>query len=143
MNATSIAPAVLPAAEPVSYTACPKRVLVVEDHIDSARTLAFLVGQMGHKAEYAINGYVAVDVARVFRPNVVLLDLGMPGMDGYEVCRRLKRDPRLNARVIVISAYGDEEHRARARAAGCELHLSKPVSPTTLFELLERPASGQ
>ena len=139
----SIAPAVLPAADPVRCTRSPKRVLVVEDHIESARMLAFLVGQMGHKVEYAINGYVAVDIARRFRPDIVLLDLGMPGMDGFEVCSRLQHDLR-GTRIIVISAYGTDEHQARARAAGCELFLRKPVSPATLFEVLESPppASG-
>ena len=135
----TIGPAVSPGADPVRCTASPKRVLVVEDHIESARMLAFLVGQMGHKVEYAINGYVAVDIARRFRPDIVLLDLGMPGMDGFEVARRLKRDPAVAARVIVISAYGTDEHHIRAQAAGCELFLRKPVSPATLFEVLESP----
>lgn len=129
----------LPAVDPVRSTRSPKRVLVVEDHIESARMLAFLVGQMGHKVEYAINGYVAVDIARRFRPDIVLLDLGMPGMDGFEACRRLKHDPGPGVRVIVISAYGSDEHQARARAAGCELFLRKPVSPATLFDVLESP----
>ena len=129
----------LSAADPVRSTKSPKRVLVVEDHIESARMLAFLVGQMGHKVEYAINGYVAVDIARRFRPDIVLLDLGMPGMDGFEVCSRLKHDPGPAVRVIVISAYGSDEDQARARAAGCELFLRKPVSPATLFDVLESP----
>jgi CheY-like chemotaxis protein len=88
--------------------------------------------------DWAINGYAALDIARKLRPHVVLLDLGLPGMDGYEVCRRLKRDEDLRqTRVIAITAYAQHEHRARARAAGCDLHLAKPVSPQALFDILE------
>jgi two-component system, chemotaxis family, CheB/CheR fusion protein len=122
----------------VSFTARPRRVLVVEDDLDSARALAMLVQHMGHDVEYATNGYAALEIARKFKPQVVLLDLGLPGMDGFEVCRRLKSDADLYpARVIVITAYGKDEHRALARGAGCDMHLVKPVSPKTVFEVLE------
>jgi len=115
----------------------PKRVLVVEDNIDAARTAAYLLNDMGHRAEYAINGYAAVSMAREFRPHVVLLDLGLPGLDGFEVCRRIKNDPALaGTRVIVITGYVADEYRQQSIAAGCDLHLIKPVSPKVLEELL-------
>ena len=130
-----------PSVSPVfvaRHTASPKRVLVVEDNLDAVRALAALVADMGHRVEYAINGYAALEIARHLHPRVVLLDLGLPGMDGYELCGLMKRDTGLaGLRIIAITAYGSEQHRARARAAGCELHLVKPVSPEVLFEALE------
>jgi CheY-like chemotaxis protein len=90
--------------------------------------------------EFAINGYAALEIARRFRPHFVLLDLGLPGMDGYEVCSRLKHEPDPDlqrARIIALTAYGQDEHRVRTRAAGCELHLLKPVSTQALFDVLE------
>jgi len=122
----------------VRHTARPRRVLVVEDNLDTGRALTELVRDIGHDAQYAINGYAALELARALRPHFVLLDIGLPGMTGFEVCRRLKQDPELRlARVIAITAYGGEQHRAGARAAGCELHLVKPVSAQTLFDVLE------
>jgi CheY-like chemotaxis protein len=122
----------------VRVTSRPRRVLAIEDDLDSVRALAYLLRSFGHQVEYAINGYVVLDIAARFRPEVVLLDLGLPGMDGYEVCRRLKSDPQQRAaRVIVMTAYGQEQHRARARAAGCDLYLVKPVAPQALFDALE------
>src|SRR5215831_3217070 len=75
------------AGRPVK-TQNPKRVLIVEDDLDSARSMYLLVQDMGHTAEYVINGYVAVDYVRRFRPDIILLDLGLPDLDGFEVCSR-------------------------------------------------------
>ncbi len=120
----------------IKTTESPKRILVVEDHLDSVHTLAFLLTDMGHVVEYAINGYVALDVARRFRPDFVLLDLGLPGIDGFEVCRQMKRDPQLRSgRVIVLTAFSQNEYRERAAQAGCELYLVKPVETTVLEKL--------
>jgi CheY-like chemotaxis protein len=126
------------AAFAVRYTATPRRVLVVEDDLDSVRALVELIRDIGHRVEYAINGYAALEIARRFKPHFVLMDLGLPGMSGYEACRRLKREPGAEPmRVIALTAYGQEEHRAQARSAGCELHLVKPVSPQAIFDVLE------
>jgi two-component system CheB/CheR fusion protein len=92
---------------------------------------------MGHSVEHAINGHVGLDVARSFYPDFVLLDLGLPGMDGFEVCRQIKRDPTLQrTRVIALTAFSGAEYRSRAADAGCELYLVKPVAPNVLEELL-------
>ena len=118
-------------------TSEPKRVLVVEDNLDSARSLCMLIEDMGHTVNYAINGYVAVDVVNSFRPDIVLLDLGLPGIDGFEVCRRIKANPELSrSRVIVLTAHSGDEFRIRSQAAGCELHLIKPISPAVLEQIL-------
>jgi two-component system CheB/CheR fusion protein len=122
-------------------SAYPKRVLIVEDNLDSVRALAALVADMGHLVAYAINGYAALEIGSRNRPEVVLLDIGLPGMDGYELCRRMKVALGFeNARVIALTAYGSPEDRARSAAAGCELHLVKPVTPQALFDVLESGA---
>jgi two-component system CheB/CheR fusion protein len=121
----------------VARTLLPKRVLVVEDNLDSVHTLAYLLNDMGHSVEYAINGYVALDVARRFRPDFALLDLGLPGIDGFEVCRQIKRDPQLRfCRVVALTAFSPDEYRERAKQAGCELYLVKPVDTQVLEDLL-------
>jgi two-component system, chemotaxis family, CheB/CheR fusion protein len=125
------------------FTARPQRVLIVEDNLDSVRALAALIADMGHRISYAINGYAALEIGRKFRPHFVLLDIGLPGMDGYELCRRMKREEELQkARIVALTAYGSDEHRARTRSAGCELHLVKPVNAQTLFDLLESTLPG-
>jgi CheY-like chemotaxis protein len=123
--------------DPVKKAATPRRVLVVEDNLDSAHMLVLLLRKMGHTVEYAINGYAALQVAEHFRPDFVLLDLGLPGINGFEVCERLKAKPSLaNTRVIAVTAYTHEEHRLRSKKVGCELHLVKPLNPRVLEEVL-------
>ena len=122
----------------VRYTTNPRRVLIIEDNLDSVRALAALIEDMGHRVQYAINGYAGLEVGRRLRPDFVFLDLALPGIDGMETCRRMKDDGAFkNARIFALTAYGDEEHRVRARSAGCELHLVKPVNAQTLFDVLE------
>jgi CheY-like chemotaxis protein len=111
-------------------------VLIVEDNLDAVRTFATMVGRMGHKVEYAINGYVALDVARKFRPEVVFLDLMLPGIHGYDVARALKREFGDAVRIIVVSAYGTPEDKEESERAGAELHLVKPVDPEVIEDLL-------
>jgi CheY-like chemotaxis protein len=124
-------------AAPIKKTAAPKRVLLVEDNLDSVRSLAYLLTDMGHIVEYAINGYVGLDIARRFKPEFILLDLGLPGMDGFEVCKRVKRVPGLeHTRVIALTAFSQDEYRQRSIAAGCELHIVKPVPVFVLEEVL-------
>jgi CheY-like chemotaxis protein len=122
---------------PVRRTNAPKKVLLVEDNTDGVQTMVTLLREIGHKVVFALNGKDALDLARRMHPDVILLDLGLPGMDGFEVCQRIKADPVLKAaRVIAITAYGGEEYRARSKAVGCEMHLVKPVGASELEELL-------
>ena len=128
---------VRPGTGVVKKTTAPKRVLIVEDNIDSVHALAFLLADMGHTVEYAINGYVGIDIARHFLPDVVLLDLGLPGLDGFEVCRKIRSHPGLeHIRIIAITGYAQDEYRKRSRDAGCDMHLIKPVPARVLEELL-------
>ena len=112
----------------------PRRVLVVEDNLDSVRTLVMVLRLEGYDVEFAINGYAAQDIAKRFQPHVVLLDLGLPGLNGLEVCKWLKRQPALEkTRVIALTAYGTDEDRGKSRAAGCDDHITKPYEVPQLL----------
>jgi CheY-like chemotaxis protein len=115
-----------------------RRVLVIDDDLDGMQTLATLLRHMGHEVEFAINGSAGLEAAQRMEPEFVLLDLNLPGMDGFEVARRLKgarAAPR--PRIIAITGYSGEDYRRRSLAAGCEQHLVKPVDSETLLRLLE------
>jgi CheY-like chemotaxis protein len=117
------------------------KVLVVEDNLDTVHSLARLLRYDGHEVDFAINGYAALAVAKTFRPDIVLLDLGLPGLDGFDVCEQLKGDPGFeHTRVIAVTAYSLDEHRVRSRAAGCEMHIVKPYDPDVLLcAIRDRP----
>ena len=111
-------------------------ILLVEDNLDAVHSTCMLLRELGHAVDYAINGYVALDVARRFRPDVVLLAIGLPGANGFEVCRQIKSDPELGgARVIALTAYSEPEYRDRAKAAGFDDYFVKPLDPKRLTAL--------
>jgi signal transduction histidine kinase/CheY-like chemotaxis protein len=117
----------------------PLRVLVVDDSRDAAQTLADLLELSGCEINVAHSGPSAIEAARQFRPEVVLCDLGLPGMDGYAVIAELRRDPATApACMIAITGYGGEEERRRSREAGFDHHLVKPVDPNELEGLLAK-----
>jgi len=114
-----------------------KSVLVVEDNADAAFTLAELVRLWGYEVEVVHDGPAAVEVAPRYRPRVVLLDIGLPGMDGYEVARRLRAAPETRGALLVAATgYGQESDRARSREAGFDHHLVKPVDLDRLRRLI-------
>ena len=116
------------------------RVLVVDDNPDSAETLADLLRLWEHTAEVAYDGAEALDKAARFRPEVVLCDLGLPGMDGCDVAAALRREPGTeHTRIIAVTGYGGPEVVDRCRAAGFDLHLTKPVDPAALRDALTPP----
>jgi CheY-like chemotaxis protein len=113
------------------------RVLVVDDCADSRATLSVLIGLWGHTTREADHGESALTVAADFRPHVVLLDLGLPRLNGYEVARRLRQLPGLSAvRVIAVTGYGDEVNRQRAAEGGFLAYLVKPFDLNLLEKLL-------
>ncbi|HKB04165.1 MAG TPA: PAS domain S-box protein [Gemmataceae bacterium] len=114
----------------------PRRVLVVDDHADAADSLAWLLRMDGHDVRVARNGPAAVESAQADPPDVVLLDLGMPGMDGFEVARRLRQGPAARTVIAALTGWGQEEDRRRTREAGFDHHLVKPADPNDLRELL-------
>jgi len=132
------APKALPVpavSEPTSKT--PRRILVVDDNPDSAQTLATLLQMDGHEAHTAYDGFEAVHAAKTLRPDVVLLDLGLPRLNGFEVARHIREQPWGNGTVLVaLTGWGQEEDRNRSRAAGFNGHLVKPVNHAVLTRLM-------
>jgi signal transduction histidine kinase/ActR/RegA family two-component response regulator len=116
----------------------PLRVLVVDDNRDAAETLAFLLQLEGHDVAVAFDGQAALSESDKSHPQVVLLDIGMPGMDGYQVVREMRqREPTKSAVILALTGYGQPEDRARAKAAGFNDHLTKPVEPSRLLSALK------
>jgi signal transduction histidine kinase/DNA-binding response OmpR family regulator len=109
----------------------PLKVLVIDDNVDAAESLADLIAMLGHAPRVAHDGPAGIAAAAAFRPDVVLLDIGLPGMDGYEVARRLRADAAA-AVLVAVSGYGREEDRAAGRAAGFAHHFVKPIDFGTL-----------
>ncbi|QGZ65602.1 hybrid sensor histidine kinase/response regulator [Paraburkholderia acidisoli] len=113
-------------------------VLVVDDNVDAADSLAALLEMKGHQTRTANDGPSALDQCKLQQPEVVLLDIGLPGMDGYEVARRLKAIPAMSAvKLVAITGYGQPEDLTRAKDAGFDHHLVKPVNPDGLMQLFK------
>jgi CheY-like chemotaxis protein/two-component sensor histidine kinase len=113
-------------------------VLIVDDNSDSAATLAMLLRLVGHSVRMAPNGQLALQAAQFAPPQVVLLDIGLPGMDGYSVARQLRQLPGMGkALVVAVTGYGREEDRRRCRESGFDEHVVKPVDLDTLQKLLK------
>jgi len=129
-----------PAAAPETQgdlNGTPLRILIVEDNADTARTLAAILRHVGHQVEISPDGPSGIERARSIQPDVVLCDLGLPEMDGFEVARALRSEPATSAaRLVAISGYGQEEDRRRCEEAGFDLHLTKPVDPFALQRIL-------
>jgi CheY-like chemotaxis protein len=117
----------------------PLRLLVVEDDADTSETLEFLLDLNGFEVQSAPDGPTALEMSKEFRPEVVLLDIGLPGMDGWEVARRLRAEcPAQPPLLVAITGYGRAEDRLRSQRAGIDLHLLKPTDPEQLIGLLKR-----
>ncbi|MGH8011512.1 MAG: ATP-binding protein, partial [Candidatus Binataceae bacterium] len=115
----------------------PRRVLIVDDSADTTASAAELFADFGHDVRIASSGSEALEMAAQYRPDVILLDIGLPGMNGYEVADRLRQDARFkDVLMIAISGYGQESDRQRSLAAGFDEHLVKPVDLEKLEELL-------
>ena len=118
------------------------KVLVVDDNRDVASSLATFLQLIGHEVRVAHDGEKALQLAEEFHPQTMLLDLGMPGMDGYEACRRIRRAAwSTNMRLIAITGWGQDEDRRKSADAGFDVHLVKPVNPEALTQLLRDPHS--
>jgi signal transduction histidine kinase/ActR/RegA family two-component response regulator len=123
--------------------AAPRRILVVDDNVDATTTLRMLLAVEHHEVRVAHDGLTALQVAQEFQPDVVLLDIELPMMDGYEVAQRLRQSPSPKKAVIVaLTGYGQDEDRRRSAEAGFDFHLVKPVSLETLRSALATTSTG-
>jgi PAS domain S-box-containing protein len=138
----------LPAVEELPITARPSpyggraaHVLIVEDNPDAAEALSMLLAVLGHRVRVAHDGLAALDAVRTHHPEVVLVDIGLPGMDGYEVARRIRADATAGHPMLVaLTGYGRDEDKRRSADAGFDHHLVKPVHPEALDELIRTHA---
>jgi CheY-like chemotaxis protein len=120
-----------------STFSCSQRLLVVDDNRDAADSLAMFLANEGTEVRVAYDGPRSLEILDVFEPTVVLLDLGMPGMDGFEVARQIRQQRRFQSlTLIALTGWGQEEDRRRCSAAGFDHHLVKPVDLAVLQRLL-------
>jgi CheY-like chemotaxis protein len=123
-------------ASAAGESALRRRILVVDDNIDAAQTLQMLLELEGHEVRAAHDGIEALAAARDFAPELVLLDLGLPGLSGYEVAERLRSQPGPRPALVAVTGFGQEADRRRSRAAGFDRHFAKPVRLEDLTAVL-------
>jgi CheY-like chemotaxis protein/two-component sensor histidine kinase len=120
-----------------------RRILVVDDNRDSADSLALMLRLKGNATQTAYDGLEAVEAAAAFRPDLVLLDIGMPKLNGYDAARRLRDQPwGRNIMLVALTGWGQEEDRRKSREAGFDLHMAKPIEAAALDELLAGLETG-
>ena len=127
------------AIEAAPVTRCSGRILVVDDNVDAAETLAQLLRDVGYEVRTAPDGAAALALVDSFMPELAMVDIGLPGMDGYELARRLRADSRVpRLRLVALTGCGREPDRVRALQAQFDEHLVKPVAADRLLEVLRR-----
>jgi PAS domain S-box-containing protein len=136
LDSAQVAEPRAPAAEPAKASAA-RRVLVVDDNVDAATMLELLLRSLGHETRVVYDGASALKVAAEFHPDIVLLDIGMPGLDGYEVARRLRTMKDRPRRIIAVTGWGQPADRQRSHEAGFDRHLVKPVEASELARILD------
>jgi CheY-like chemotaxis protein len=118
-------------------TAVVHRILIVEDNIDGAESLRQLLQSVGHEVRWTDNGIDAIDLVTAFKPDVVLMDLGLPRLNGFEAARRIRQlDAGKNIALIALTGWGQAEHRRRSREVGFDVHFVKPLDFTRLQDTL-------
>jgi CheY-like chemotaxis protein len=131
-------PTQAPHSKEIEVTADSLRILVVDDNVDAAESMQTLLELLGAQVRTANDGRRAIDLFGEFGPDIVLLDIGMPEMDGYEVARALRQlDPQRHTSVVALTGWGQEQDRERTREAGFDKHLVKPVDVDALQELID------
>jgi CheY-like chemotaxis protein len=119
------------------------RVVVADDNRDAADSLAVLLRALGNEVSVAYDGIEAVEVARVFRPHVIMLDIGMPRLDGYGAAREIRKDTRAaDVKLVALTGWGQDDDRKRAHAAGFDAHLVKPADLDALRRVLADARQG-
>jgi PAS domain S-box-containing protein len=132
-------PQAAPQEKPEMQATVARRILVVDDQEDIVQSLAILLRAYGNEVQTAKNGREALEAAQAFRPDLVLLDVGMPGLDGYATCRRMREQPWGKDLVIIaLTGWGQESDRRKTKEADFDDHLVKPVAPATLVDVLAK-----
>jgi CheY-like chemotaxis protein/anti-sigma regulatory factor (Ser/Thr protein kinase) len=127
------------AAEPTAPIACKRRLLLVDDNQDALASLATLLRLAGHDIHTAADGFLALEAAPRFLPEIGVLDIGMPGLDGYELARRMRKQPWGKSMVLIaLTGWGQENDRRRSREAGFDSHWLKPLDMDQFMSYLER-----
>ena len=121
----------------------PHRVLVVDDNTDAADSLAMLLEAIGNDVRVAYDGEEAVDKAIEFSPQIVLLDIGLPKMHGYDVAKRIRAEKGGDVLLVAVTGWGNEEDRRRTREAGFDYHFTKPVDPEDLVRVVGTAQSSR
>jgi CheY-like chemotaxis protein len=116
----------------------PLRILVVDDNRDAVEMLTMLLETLGHAVQSAFDGRRAVAVAAESTPDLILLDIGLPGLDGYEVCRRIRaRSEAPRPTIVAVTGWGQDQDKEQARAAGFDHHVTKPLDVAVLRRLIQ------
>ena len=118
--------------------AAPKRVFVVDDNRDAADTLGMFLAMEGYEVRVAYDGDEAIEEAHDFHPDVALLDIGLPGKDGYEIARTIRNERDDDVMLIAVTGYASDDDVARAREAGFDYHFSKPPNLPALLQRIEK-----
>jgi CheY-like chemotaxis protein len=133
-DAEAVAPAQSVAAAPATG---PKRVLIVDDNLDAAETLAMMLELLGQDTRQAHEGDGALKAAVEFRPELIFMDIGLPGLSGHDIAKRMRGDLGMtDTYIVALSGYGTEEDRRKSLHAGFDSHLVKPLDPSTLPSIL-------
>ena len=131
-------------ADPAAHSSKALRILVVDDNIDGAQSMMALLQMSDHEVELAFDGPSALVAARAWRPDVVILDIGLPGLNGYEVAKRLRKDAEFGQAILIaVTGYGHESDRQNSRDAGFDHHLTKPTDYAELEKLIKLAASRE
>jgi CheY-like chemotaxis protein len=140
LRAAAGLPEIRPSSQPNTAPSMTRRVLIADDNRDGAESLAMLVRFSGHQVFLAHTGVDAFQMAESHRPHIAVLDIGMPGLDGYEVAQKIRDEPwGVHMILIALTGWGQEGDQRRAQRAGFDHHLTKPVDPVVLDRLLEAP----
>jgi CheY-like chemotaxis protein len=120
-----------------------RRVLVVDDNRDAAKTLAMILKLNGNESKTAFDGLEALEEGAKFRPDLILLDIGMPNLNGYETARRIRQQPwGKNIMLVALTGWGQDEDRRKSQEAGFDLHMVKPIDPKDLDHLLAKSTTA-
>jgi CheY-like chemotaxis protein len=115
----------------------PRRILIIDDSRDAAHTLKMLLGKVGHQVEVVTDGASGIETARRSAPEIIFCDIGMPGMDGYQVAAALRADETTrNAYLVALTGYGQDDDQTKALQSGFDKHLTKPVGWSTLQSII-------